>query len=143
MKKKIITALLALSCLISGLLLLFMEAPSQQAYKNLDDIDDIIFEELEAFNVTRDQIRIRTVEIDSTFSRKTFIFALHPSYSKTLIHQQIHAQLYALEIDTPAKVNMREDELSIYLYSNNTVFRTIHILTDNSTDEENDQKKTN
>ncbi len=143
MKKKIITALLALSCLISGLLLLFMEAPPQRTLYTLEEIDDIIFEELEAFNVTRDQVRIRLTEIDSTFSRKTLIFSLHPSYSKTLIHQNIHKKLYDYEIDSPAKMNMRDDQLSIYLYSNNTVFRTIHILTDNSTGKDNDQEKTN
>ena len=142
MKKTIITALLALSCLISGILLLFMEPPVLQDFNTLEEIDEIIFEELEAFNISKDQVRIRTTEIDSSFSRKTYIFSLHPSYSKTLIHQQLHKRLYTLDIDSPAKVNMREDELSIYLYSNNTVFRTIHILTDNSPGEENDQEKT-
>jgi len=143
MKKKIITALLAFSCFISGLLLLFMEKPNLQTYTSLEEIDDIIFEELESFNIAKDQIRIRTVEIDTSFSRKTFTFALHPSYSKTMIHQHIHEKLFDYEIDSPAKLNIKDDELSIYIYSNNTVFRTIHILTDKSAGDVNDQENNN
>ncbi len=141
MKKKILIGLLLLLCTVSGVLLIFLETPVNNRITKTAELDELIFSELEQFNIIREQVRTRVIEIDSSFSRKSYAVILHPSYSKTQIHHKIHTRLYEYQIDTPARVNRPEDEMTIFVMANGTVFRTIDLITDyDLLNEETDQE---
>jgi hypothetical protein len=142
LKKKILSGLLLLLCVVSAILLIFLEVPDNKRLSSAEELDELIFSGLEEFNIIRDQVRSRQIEIDSTFTRKSYSVILHPSFSKTQIHHRLHTRLHEYEIETPARVNRPDDEMTIFVTANGTVYRTIRLITDyNLLNEETDQEK--
>lgn len=129
-KKRIIAAILLVSCITSAILLAYTGNSSLRSLKDFAQADSLITRDLESYNIADDQIRVRTVRIDSTFSRKQYRVSVPPGFSKTQLHTELNQSLYPFNISTPGKVRFPQKDLTIYLTYKNTVIRTISVQTD-------------
>lgn len=129
-KKRIIAALLLVSCIISGYMLASVSAPPFRELNNLSEADSLLLRHFESFNIPRSQVSVRTVRVDSNFSRKQYRVRVPPGFSKTQLHAEITEGFYPRNVSAPARVRFPQLDLSIYLAYRNTVIRTVTIETD-------------
>lgn len=128
--KKIITGLLVLSCAVSGVIL-----SASSPYKNfrLEDgqqLDSLIQLHMQDAKIQPSQYRVRSVKIDTVFTRKEYRIEVPSRFSKTLFHLDLDQSLDRYEIDAPAKVHFPSRDMDIYVYSNGTVLRSIRLTTE-------------
>jgi hypothetical protein len=128
--KIIITALLAFTCLISGIILASTPAPVIHRLENYRQLDSLIQEQFLESRIMNNQIRTFTVKIDSNLIRKEFRIKVPSDFSKTLFHIHLDRKLTPYGLDTPARVQFPSRDMDIYLYFQDTVLRTLRITTD-------------
>lgn len=132
LKKKIIIALLAISCLTAGIILAFTTNESNHELRSLAETDTIIVDELTKFNIGKDQIERHSLKVDSNFTRWIYRVNVSPHLSKTHFHTSLHKRLHEMEVNTPARIYFPGKEMDIHLSYNNTVVRTIELQNDTS-----------
>lgn len=130
--KKIITSLLLIACILSGLVFSFTPAYIPSKISTETELDSLIKLSFEDASLLSDQIRTNSIKTDSSFSRKVFRIKVPPTFSKTSFHLELHKKFYSLGITTPARVVFPEENMNIYMVNDGTIFRTIQLITDNS-----------
>lgn len=129
-KKKVIAILLFVSCFVSGYMLFMSSGKASRQLRNLAQADTLINKELAAFHIKDRQVRVSTINIDSTFSRKIYHIGVPFQFSKTQLHADLNNTFYKYGVRTPAKVSFPEKNVQIELVYHKTVIRTISIQTD-------------
>lgn len=125
-----IVFLLFISCFFSAALLFTTEPVQTSPLQSAAELDSLIVESLADFDVGRDQIRTRTVNIDSVFTRKTYIVDVPSQFSKTTFHYNLHTTLSHYLIETHGVVHFPEEDLHIHIIFGDTVHRTLQLRTD-------------
>lgn len=128
--KKIVVALLLLSCIVSGIILAASPPYSAQKLHTLAELDSLIHIQLEKSLIYPDHIRVSEVRVDSSFARNVYHVRVPQRFSKTFFHFNLHKALYKYDVQTPANVHFPARDMDIYIYGNNTVFGTIRLITD-------------
>lgn len=128
-KKRLIAALLLVSCLVSSFMLV-RPAGENRTLSNFAEADSLIMENFSRFNIPRDQIRSFDVEVDSSFARKNYYASLPQGFSKTQLHATLNRSLHYYNISTPAEVELPSGDMVIHIVYNNTVIRSISLRTD-------------
>jgi len=131
-KKKVIAYLLGFSCLISLSILIWAPKPDSSSLQNLSQADSLIYNELGRFNIHPNQISSYPVKVDSVFTRKVYYVDVPPTFSKTQLHADLNRQFHDYEVKTPARVNLMDKTMDIYLYHNQSIIRTLHLRNDQS-----------
>lgn len=127
--KKIIAALLLVSCIVSGIILISTPAYKRQTLESDEQLDEIIMAHFEIAAIPADKIRIYEIEVDSILTRKTYHVSVPPRFTKTVFHVDLHKALYPFGYRIPARVHFPERDMNLYVYGNNTVQRTIRLIT--------------
>lgn len=129
-KKKIIAALLGLSCMMSILILAFTGSRDETRLRHINQVDTLLMEEFSRFNILPGQIDVRRITVDSNFVRQNYIIDVPTDFSKTQLHSSLKEQFHDFEVSTPARVQFPGETMQIHLTYNNTVFRTIRLQND-------------
>ncbi len=132
--KKIITVLLVLSCIVSGIILAASPAYHNYSIQNTRQLDSLLNVQIQDSRIFPDQIRVSNIRIDTIFTRKEYRIRVPSGFSKTLFHIDLHKTLNQYEIETPAKINFPSRDMDIYIYNDGTVLRTIRLTTDRDLD---------
>ncbi|WP_069132583.1 hypothetical protein [Rhodohalobacter halophilus] len=129
-QRKFIALLLALSCLTAIYLLLNSSPLESKKLTHSSQIDSLITESLRDFNIPPSQVRKRTVEIDSTFSRSVYTVRVAPNFSKTTLHYTLHKSLWPFNVRTAGRVHFPERDLNVHFLYNDRVVRTLIVRHD-------------
>ncbi|MEX0721130.1 MAG: hypothetical protein WD059_10710 [Balneolaceae bacterium] len=132
--KKIITILLTLSCIISGIILAATPSPAIHKIQTVKELDSLITTHILNSQVNPQQVRVRDITVDSTFTRRMYRIRVPSRFSKTLFHLELHKNFRQYKMEVPAKVSFPERDMDIYLYNEGTVLRTIRLITDTDLD---------
>ncbi len=132
--KIILTALLAVACLLSGILLITTPTASKVIISDLEDFDERLHIAIEEAGLQVSEFRKSQLEIDSDFTRDIYRIEVPASYSKTSFHLALHHQLQPFNIESPAKFTFPEENMDIHILFNDTVFRTIRLITSKEAD---------
>lgn len=128
-RRPLITILLALSCIVSAVML--VATPSHKAidYSTAENLDSLIASALSQEPSIGANFRKYDIEVDSNFTRTVYRVPVHPTFSKTMFHYSLHQTLSKLKIESPAKVLFPERDMNIYIYDNGTIRSTIRLIT--------------
>lgn len=127
--KKLVTVLLVLSCIVSGIIL--AASPDYKSYRieNTRELDSLLSVHLQDAQIKAEQIRVSGIKIDTIFTRKAYRIEVPSRFSKTLFHVDLHKDLFKYDIQAPAKVHFPSHDMDIYIYDQGTVLRTIRLTT--------------
>lgn len=128
--KKIVTALLAFACIISGIILASTPAPTFHRLENFGQLDSLLQHQFQESRILSPQVRTITISVDSNLTRKEFLIKVPSRFSKTLFHIHLDKKLTPYGLDTPARVHFPSRDMDIYLYYENTILRTLRLTTD-------------
>lgn len=127
--KPLITVLLALSCIISVIILAATPVHKSINFDVNKDLDSLITSAFENEPLIGINYRRFNIEVDSLFTRTVYRVPVHPTFSKTMFHYHLHQALNKFEITSPAKVIFPDRDMNIYVYDNGTVRSTIRLIT--------------
>lgn len=130
MRKKIVAVLLGVSCLVSGFILAYTPAETTKTLENFSQLDSIIEEHIISSGIKSTQVQTNSIQVDSVLTRKKYRVKVPPGFSKTTFHFKLHQSLTGFEIESPAKVHLPDQNMTIYLSYKNTVIRTAELITD-------------
>ena len=128
--KKIVTALLALTCIISGIILASTPAPKFYRIEDFAQLDSLLQQQFQDSGIIPSQIQASIIHVDSVLTRKEFRIEVPSRFSKTMFHIELDKQLSPYDLETPARVHFPSRDMNIYVYHNKTVLRTIRLTTD-------------
>lgn len=100
--------------------------------KNLtssSQLDSLITLTFNNVRISENQIRIRTVEIDSTFYRNIYTVSVPREFSKTTFHYSLNEQLWPYNVETLARIEFPERDMRIHLIVNDEVRRSVYLNT--------------
>ncbi|MEX0843836.1 MAG: hypothetical protein WD022_01075 [Balneolaceae bacterium] len=128
--KKIVTILLALSCIVSGIIL--AATPPYKSYKieNVQQLDSLLKVHIQNARINKNQIRTSNILVDTVFTRKDYRIKVPSRFSKTLFHIGLHKDLTRYGIESPAKIYFPSYDMDIFVYHNETILRKIRLTTD-------------
>lgn len=122
--------MLACSCL-TGIVLLASHNTGSKTYKaSVAELDSLIQDELDIFNIRSRQITQRTVEVDSLFSRKIVNVDLPLGLSRTFFHTELAQRVNKAGWKSRGRVEFPERDITMEIISENTLVRTIHLRRD-------------
>ncbi len=121
--------LLFFSCITALIFFLNSEPPTKKYLRSVSQLDSLITLTLDQHQLTPNQVRVRTVEIDSLFSRRIYQIEIPATFSKTSFHYALHQNIWPFEARTVAQVQFPERNLRIHILVNNTVHRSLFIET--------------
>ncbi len=129
-KKLSIVILLLLACAISAYLLISVPKTPTLGFLSQEHLDELIVETLQEEFIPKNQYRVFTAVQDSLFVRKVYRVTTAPGYSKTSFHYALHRKLEPYGVETPARVLFPQKDLHLYVMANQTIHRTIRLVTD-------------
>lgn len=128
-KKKYLVWLLFFSCIAAFIFFLNTEPPDKKHLRSVSQIDSLITLTLNQHQLTSNQVRVRTLEIDSLFSRKIYQIEIPATFSKTSFHYALHQNIWPYEATTVAQVQFPERNLRIHVLINDKVHRSLFVQT--------------
>ena len=137
--KKIITSLLIVACILTGIILAYTPDFIPNKISTEAELDSLIQLSFNDSNIRSNQIRLYDIEIDSSFSRKVYRVRVPNSFSKTSFHLELHKRFQPLGLNTPSRIVFPERDMNIYIENIGTVFRTIRLITDNTESESTEE----
>lgn len=129
-KKRLISLLLLISCIVSMLLLAFTPPAPVSFLKNLEQADSLIVHDLKKFGVAEQQIDVKSVLANSGLTRKVYSVSVPEGLSKTQLHLELAKSFYPYDISAPAKIVFPQKDVTIHLVYNQTIVRTVSLETD-------------
>lgn len=132
--KIVVTTLLALSCVISSVILAASPSHKNYTLDTTEQLDSLLNVHIHNSLITQQQVRVSSIHVDTVLTRKVYRLRVPSKFSKTMFHIRLHKDLNRFNIETPAKIEFPSRDMHIYLYSEGTVFRTIHLTTDTDLD---------
>lgn len=127
LKKKYLVWLLLFSCIAAFIFFVNTEPPDKKYLRSVSQLDSLIAITLDQHQLTSAQVRVRTVEIDSLFSRRIYQIDIPASFSKTSFHYALHQNIWPYEATTVAQVQFPERNLRIHVLVNDTVHRSLYV----------------
>lgn len=128
--KKIITGLLFISCIISGIIL--AATPERAVYRLESDqqLDSLINTHFNSSQILPKQIRTSVIRIDTSFVRKEYRVRVPTQFSKTLFHVGMHKDFQKYDVEVPAIIKFPSRDMHIYVYHKDTIIRTLRLTSD-------------
>jgi hypothetical protein len=127
--KKLVTVLLVLSCIVSGIILAASPDYKNYQIQSVRELDSLLNVHLQDAQIKAEQIRVSSITVDTIFIRKEYRIEVPSKFSKTLFHVDLHKDLFNYNIEAPAKVHFPSLDMDIYIYDQGTVLRTIRLST--------------
>lgn len=127
--KQILTVLLLLACILSGIILAATPPYQSTRIKNAAELDSLIYLSFGDADFLNNQIRTYNIPLDKVFSRKVYRVQVPPTFSKTGFHIKLHQRMKPFGFDTPSRVVFPDRDMNIFLTYEGTVIRTIRLIT--------------
>ncbi|MCP9292346.1 MULTISPECIES: hypothetical protein [Gracilimonas] len=127
--KKLVTVLLVLSCIVSGIILAASPDYKNYQIENARELDSLLNVHIQDAQIKAEQIRVSSIRIDTIFTRKEYRIEVPSRFSKTLFHVDLHKDLFKYDMQAPAKVHFPSHDMDIYIYDQGTVLRSIRLTT--------------
>jgi hypothetical protein len=131
-KKKIIAWLLGISCLVTAWILISYESQDRPDLQQLRQLDSLITDEFNQYNILPYQVETSRVMVDSLFERVQYDVNVPIDFSKTQLHASLNRVVHPYEIVTPARVKLPEENMNIYLMKQGTIVRSLYLRNDTS-----------
>lgn len=128
--RKLIVAVLLVACSIVSVLLLKQQSGNRKLLPDLSTADSIIVSTCRSFNINKSAYHVETIPVTPHFKRKIWHVSLPVNLSQTFFHYDLSQLLYPYNIQTPAKVDLKNGTMDIELYYDHTVIRTISLRND-------------
>lgn len=128
--RKLIVAGLLSACSIVSVLLLRQQSDNPGMLTSLNMADSLIASACHSFNISKSAYHIETIPVSAHFKRKVWHVSLPVNLSQTFFHYDLAQKLYPYNIQTPAKVNLKDGTMDIQVYYHDTVIRTIAVKND-------------
>lgn len=122
--------LLFLSCIAAIVLLWTVEPVERNPLTSVAQLDSLIHVAFSEFGVPQTQIQMRSVEMDSVFTRNIYSVRVSPDFSKTTFHYELHRSLLPYRAQTVGNVDFPDRDLHIHVVVNNTIHRSIYMRAD-------------
>ncbi|MDZ7807851.1 MAG: hypothetical protein U5K71_12160 [Gracilimonas sp.] len=132
--KKIITLLLFISCVISGIILAASPERAVFRLETGNQLDSLINTHFNNAQILPVQVRTSTIRIDTSFIRKEHRVRVPTRFSKTLFHVGLHKDFQKYDVDVPAIIKFPSRDMHIYVYHEDTIIRTLRLTTDSELD---------
>jgi hypothetical protein len=129
-QKKWVVLLLIAACIFSGALLLTTEPVVVKKLERASQIDSLITQTFDLMNISEQQVRRRTIQIDSVFARQVYTVDVPRGFSKTQFHYELDKVLRPYQVETPSRVIFPERDMHIHLLYRNTIQRSVILRTD-------------
>ncbi len=128
--RKLIVAVLLIACSIVSILLLRQQSGNTKQLIGLNKADSLIVTACNSFNISKSAYHVETIPVTPHFKRKIWHISLPVNLSQTFFHYDISQLFDPYNIQTPAKVNLKDGTMDIELYYKDTVIRTIALHND-------------
>jgi hypothetical protein len=125
-----IVVLLAFSCLFALVLLWKSEPPVYKKITSPAQLDSLIQLTLSEMDVRSSQVRHRTIQVDSLFSRGVYHVNVAPNFSKTTLHYTLQQKAWPYGVTSLAKVEFPDRNMHIHLLVNDNIHRSVVIRED-------------
>ncbi len=119
--------LLLFSCIAAIVLLWKTDAPPRVQLTSAAQLDSLITLTMLEHQIPQSRVRMRSVEIDTVFSRNIYTVRVPADFSKTSFHYSLHQHLLPYRAGTVAHVQFPERNLRIHLLVNGKVHRTVFL----------------
>ncbi len=129
-KRTLAVVLLLFSCITSSLLLWKAEPPNRTTLTSSAQLDSLINLTINDFMIPQSNVRMRSVKVDSLFTRNIYSIRVPRDFSKTSFHYQLHQELLPFNASTAGRVEFPDYNLQIHVIFNNKVHRSVFIITD-------------
>jgi hypothetical protein len=126
-KRVLIAGMLIVSCAMSIYLLWTTEPIPAQHLSSSGQLDSLITDSFQQFNISSSQIRSQNIRIDSSFSRKRYVVEVDPAFSKTSFHYKLHERIWPYRAETIGIVYFPERDMQIHIAYNGTIHRTVFL----------------
>jgi hypothetical protein len=93
-------------------------------------LDSLITNSFQEFNISSSQIRTQNIPIDSIFTRRRYIVKVSPVFSKTSFHYSLNQRLWSFDAETIGRVEFPEKNLQVHVAYNETIHRTIYLYSE-------------
>ncbi len=127
-KERLLVILLAIACVMSGLMLLAFPPPERNNLQDLGSIDRAIHQTLSAYGVPADQIRERSIKVDSLFTRTTFQVGINRSFPSTAAHVRIARELKPYGVTVEGERIFPENRLHLTITYSNRLVRSVEFI---------------
>lgn len=131
-KKKIIAWLLGISCVFAAWILISYESLDQPDLQQLAQLDSLIVDEFNQYNILPYQVETKRVLVDSLFERVSYEVDVPIDFSKTQLHASLNRAIYPYDIFSPARVQLPSQNMKIYLMRSGTIIRSLRLQNDTS-----------
>jgi hypothetical protein len=129
-KRAWLVLLLLFSCTAAVLLLWKTEPVEMHSLTSTNQLDSLITLTFREFQLPPERVIMRTVEIDSLFSRNIYSARVPADFSKTSFHYRLHQELWPYGARTVGRVEFPDRNLRIHVLFNNKVHRSVFLYSD-------------
>lgn len=127
-KERLLVILLAVACLLSGLILLAFPAPERNRLDDLSTIDRAIERILSTYGLPADQIRVRNTQVDSLFTRASYQVSTVRGFPSTAAHIHIARELRPYGVSVQGERHFPENRLHLTITYSNRLVRTVEFI---------------
>ncbi len=131
-QRRWIVLLLACSCLFAMALLWKSEPPVYKKLTSPAQLDSLIQLTFTEMDVRNSQVRRRSVQVDSLFSRSVYHINVAPNFSKTTLHYTLQQKAWPYGVSFVARVEFPDRNMHIHLLVNDNIHRSVIIREDAS-----------
>jgi len=129
-KEKLLLILLSVCCLLSLLLLLLISPPDRPRLDSLSTIDDTISRTLSYYQLPESQVRERSIQVDSLFTRNTSVVRVPSGFPSTAVHARIARELVPYGVVVEGERIFPENRLNLNIFYANRLVRVLEFSTD-------------
>lgn len=130
-RRPLITLLLCISCIVSGVILYFSPKFKVIDMDSMNNLDSLITQHFYDEPLIGSEFRKFNIKVDSTFSRTVYRVNVPGGFSKTMFHFKLHQTLQKYGFKSPARVIFPERDMNIYIQDDNVIRSTIRLITVN------------
>ncbi len=129
-RKKALVFMLLISCAASVLLLASADAPSTTPLHDLSLTDAVIRDAAIAYGLPVEQINVRTITVDSLFSRRDYELKIPRGFPATTVHARIVNELHPYGVKVYGKRTFPSNELTLWVTYAGKRIRTVKFSID-------------
>lgn len=129
-KRVLIVGMLIFSCSLSVYLLWTTEPKPVHRLTSSTQLDSLITDSFQEFDISSAQVRRQDIRIDSSFNRKRYVVEVDPSFSKTSFHYKLHKRIWPYQAETIGNVYFPDKDMQIHIAYNGTIHRTVFLYSE-------------
>lgn len=122
-----IISILVACILVSGALLYFDGPEPEKKFRDWDELDQYLLQQIYDFGYPYDRVRTRTIQVNDDFSRRVITVNAGNDFPRTLFHKTLSDSLRPYRFSTYGVVQLPDRIHEIHIIRDHTVVRTIRM----------------